>query len=45
MFLMIFQSSMGQGKSRCGVPNGTTQGHDCPYTVTKISATTLQVVQ
>jgi hypothetical protein len=28
VFLMIFQSLMGLGKSRCDVPNGTTQGHD-----------------
>jgi hypothetical protein len=26
---MIFQSSMGLEKSRCDVPNGTTQGHVC----------------
>jgi len=26
---MIFQSSMGQGKSKCDVPNGTTQGWVC----------------
>jgi hypothetical protein len=25
MFPMIFQKSMGLGKSRCDVPNGTTQ--------------------
>jgi hypothetical protein len=27
---MIFQSLMGPGKLRCDVPNGTTQGRDCP---------------
>jgi hypothetical protein len=30
MFLMIFQSSMGPRKSKCVVPNGTTQGWACP---------------
>jgi hypothetical protein len=29
MFPMIFQSSMGLEKSKCNVPSGTTQGHDC----------------
>jgi hypothetical protein len=28
---MIFLSSMGLTKSRCDVPSGTTQRHDCPY--------------
>jgi hypothetical protein len=28
---MIFQSLMGLGKLRCDVPNGTTQGQDCPW--------------
>jgi hypothetical protein len=28
-FAMIFQSSMGWGKSTCD-PNGTTQGWTCP---------------
>jgi hypothetical protein len=27
---MIFQSLMGPRKSRCDIPNGTTQGQDCP---------------
>jgi hypothetical protein len=27
---MVFQSLMGPRKSRCDVPNGTTQGHDYP---------------
>jgi hypothetical protein len=26
---MIFQSSMGWGKSRCDIPSGTIQGQDC----------------
>jgi hypothetical protein len=29
MFPMIFQSSMGPRKSRCDIPNGTTQGWAC----------------
>jgi hypothetical protein len=29
MFLMIFQSLMGLGKSKHDNPSGTTQGHDC----------------
>ncbi len=32
---MIFQSSMGLGKSRCDVPNGTTQKNLPPITLTK----------
>jgi hypothetical protein len=28
MFLMIFQSLKGLGKSRCDIPSGTTQGQD-----------------
>ncbi len=31
MFLMIFQSLMGLGKSRCDIPSGTTQGQDYPF--------------
>jgi hypothetical protein len=31
MFLMIFQSLMGLGKSKCDVPNGTTQGWACTW--------------
>jgi hypothetical protein len=31
VFPMIFQSSMGIGKSRCDVPNGTTQRWACPW--------------
>jgi hypothetical protein len=27
---MNFQSLMGWGKLRCDIPNGTTQGQDCP---------------
>jgi hypothetical protein len=30
MFPTIFQSSMGLGKSRCDVPNDTTQGQRDP---------------
>jgi hypothetical protein len=30
MFLMIFQSLMALGKSRCDVPNGITQRCFCP---------------
>ncbi len=30
MFPMTFQSLMGQGKSMCDVPTGTTQGWACP---------------
>jgi hypothetical protein len=30
MFLMIFQSLTGLGKSRCDIPSGTTQGQDYP---------------
>jgi hypothetical protein len=30
MFLMAFQSSMGPRKSRCDIPNGTTQGNPYP---------------
>ncbi len=30
VFFLIFQSSMGQGKSRCDVPSGTTQAWACP---------------
>jgi hypothetical protein len=30
MFSMIFQSLMGLRKSKCDVPNGTTQGWVCP---------------
>jgi hypothetical protein len=30
VFLMIFQNSMGRGKSRCDVPSGTSQGQDYP---------------
>jgi hypothetical protein len=26
---MIFQSSMGLGKSKCDIPSGTTQGQGC----------------
>jgi hypothetical protein len=29
VFLMIFQSSMGPRKSKCDVPNGTTQRWVC----------------
>ncbi len=29
MFLMIFQSPMGLGKSRCDIPSGLTQGWVC----------------
>jgi hypothetical protein len=29
---MIFQSSMGLGKSKCDIASGTTQGQDCPIT-------------
>jgi hypothetical protein len=38
---MIFQSLMGLEKSRCVVPNGTTQWQDCPKPITldvKLSA-------
>jgi len=31
MFFMIFQSSMGLGKSRCDIPSGITQGQDYPF--------------
>ncbi len=31
MFLMIFQISMGLGRSRRDIPNGTTQGQDCSF--------------
>jgi hypothetical protein len=31
MFPMIFQNSMNSRKSRCDIPSGTTQGHDCPF--------------
>jgi hypothetical protein len=30
VFPMIFQSLMGQGKSKYDVPSGTTQGWACP---------------
>jgi hypothetical protein len=28
---MIFQNSMGPRKSKCDIPNGTTQGWACIY--------------
>jgi len=34
---MIFQSSMGPGKSRCDVPNGSIQEWACPFNVIKKS--------
>jgi hypothetical protein len=38
MFLMIFQTSMGLGKSRCDVPNGNIQEWACPFSVIKKSS-------
>jgi hypothetical protein len=35
---MIFQSSMGLGKSRCDVPNGNVQEWACPFSVIKKSS-------
>ncbi len=35
---MIFQSSMGLGKSRCDVPNGNIQEWACPFSVIKKSS-------
>jgi hypothetical protein len=33
MFPMIYQSSMGLKKSRCDIPNDTTQGWACPFSL------------
>ncbi len=38
MFLMIFQSLMGLGKSRCDVLSGTTQGWACPCLVNGVKS-------
>jgi hypothetical protein len=39
---MIFQSSMGPGKSRCDIPSGTTQGQNC-FLVLKLLLSCLYV--
>ncbi len=40
MFLMIFQSLMGPRKSRCDIPNGTTQRWAFPINIPKFYKTT-----
>jgi hypothetical protein len=43
MFLIIFQDSMGQGKSRCDVLNGITQGWAYPRAIDIVSLVFVQI--